>query len=72
MIISWLESISQSIVTGLKYIWWLLSGTVRLGTMLTESVNIFAEILDFFPAAITSTLIAICGGLIVFRIFGRS
>lgn len=72
VIISWLESLVQSIFMGIQFIFWLLGGLVNLGTVMTESINIFAEILGFLPGVVTSTMVAVCGGLIVFRIFGRS
>ena len=72
VIISWLESLVQSVLSCIKFVFWLLGGLVNLGTVMTESINIFAEILEFLPGIVTSTMIAVCGGLIVFRIFGRS
>ena len=72
VIISWLESLVQSIFMGIQFIFWLLGGLVNLGTVMTESINIFSEILRFLPGAVTSTMVAGCGGLVVFRIFGRS
>lgn len=71
-IISWLESLVQSVFTGIQFIFWLLSGLVNLGTIMTESINVFGEILRFLPEVVVSAMIAVCGGLIVFRIFGRS
>lgn len=72
VIISWLESLVDSIFTGIQFLFWLLGGLVNLGTVMTESINIFSEILQFLPGVVTSTMIAVCGGLVVFRIFGRS
>lgn len=72
VIIAWLESLVQSIFMGIKFIFWMLGGLLNLGTVMTESINIFAEILEFLPSVVTSTMIAVCGGLVVFRIFGRS
>lgn len=72
VIMAWLESLVQSFFMVFKFIGWLLGGLVNLGTIMTESINIFSEILDILPYSIASTLIAICGGLVVFRILGRS
>lgn len=72
VVISWLESLVQSIFMGIQFIFWLLGGLVNLGTVMTESINIFSEVLRFLPGVVTSTMIAVCGGLIVFRILGRS
>lgn len=72
VIIAWLESLVQSIFMGIKFLFWMLGGLLNLGTVMTESINIFAEILEFLPSVVTSTMIAVCGGLVVFRIFGRS
>lgn len=72
VIISWLESLVQSIFMVIQFVFWLLGGLVNLGTVMMESINIFAEILRFLPATVTSTMVAVCGGLVVFRIFGRS
>lgn len=71
-IVAFLESLIQSVFMIIQFIFWLLGGLVNLGTMMTESINIYAEILQFFPSVITSALVAICGGLVVLRIFGRS
>lgn len=72
VIVSFFESLVQSVFMGIKYIFWLLQGLLNLGTIMTESTNIFAEILSFLNPVVTSTMIAVCGGLVVFRIFGRS
>lgn len=72
VIVAWLESLIQSFFMVFKFIGWLLGGLVNLGTVMTESINIFSEILDILPEVVVSTMVAICGGLIVFRILGRS
>ena len=65
-------SFIQSSFMIIKYIFWMLGGLVNLGAVMTESINIFAEILEFLPTVVTTTMIAVCGGLVVFRILGRS
>lgn len=62
----------QSIFMVIKFIFWFLGGLVNLGTVMTESINILAEIFEFLPTVVTTTMIAVCGGLIVFRVLGRS
>ena len=65
-------SLIEGIWSILRVIFWLISGLVNLVGVLTDSINILADVLQFFPVSISSTLVAILGGLVVFRIFGRS
>lgn len=71
-ITSFLQAFFNSIATILRFIFWFLRGTLNTATVMTESLNIFGEIIDFLPAAITGMLVSVMGGLIVFRILGRS
>ena len=69
---SFLQAFFNSIATLLRFIFWFLRGLLNSVTVMTESVNIFGEIIDFLPAAVATTMLAVMGGLIAFRIFGRS
>lgn len=71
-ITSFLQAFFNSIATILRFIFWFLRGILNTATVMTESLNIFGEIIDFLPAAITGMLVSVMGGLIVFRILGRS
>lgn len=72
VIIKYIGSLLEAGITGVQYIIWLVGGLVNLGAVMSESTILFREVLEFFPYSVSSTLIAMCGGLIVFRIFGRS
>ena len=72
VIFAYLESFANAVAAGFHYLIWLISGLGNLATVMTESLNILEDVLGFFPNSITSTLIAMLGGLIVLRIFGRS
>lgn len=51
---------------------WLVCGLLDMGEMLMESVSVFSTVIKFFPQAVVTSLTAVCGGLVVLRIFGRS
>lgn len=72
VIIKYIGAVLEAAITGVQYIVWLVGGLVNLGSVMSESMNLFREVLEFFPFSVSSTLIAMCGGLIVLRIFGRS
>ena len=55
-----------------KIIGWWIMGVVDLGEMFVQSLPVFTDIFSFFPVGVSSALIAVCGGLLVLRIFGRS
>ena len=61
-----------SIRSFFKIIFWWLRGIVDLGEMFNASISILVDVFDFFPAAVVSSLMAVCGGLLVLRLFGRS
>lgn len=72
VIFAYLSSLFHGFVTLFKYIIWLISGVVNLGAIMTESVTIMGDVMQFFPSVISSTLVAMLGGLVVLRILGRS
>lgn len=51
---------------------WLFSGLVTLARMMDDSISILTTVLKFFPFEVYTAIIAVFGGLIVLRIFGRS
>lgn len=53
-------------------IFWWIRGIVDLGAMFNASIGILVDVFDFFPTAVVSSLMAVCGGLLVLRLFGRS
>ena len=68
-----LLSLFEAGLRGFQVLLWLIGGLVNLCSVFSESINIFMEILSsFLPTAVSTTMIAVCGGLIVFRILGRS
>lgn len=72
VILSWLESIIQVVFMLIKLVFWILRGLFNMITMMTESINIFSEILGFLPGTVVSVMLALCALLIVLRILGRS
>lgn len=72
VIISYLQSFGEAALAGFQYLIWLISGLGNLVTMMGESIVIMEDVLQFFPNAVSSTLISMLGGLVVLRIFGRS
>lgn len=71
-IITAITTIVNLIVGLFKIIGWWLMGIVDLGEMFVQSLPIFTDVFSFFPVHVASALIAVCGGLLVLRIFGRS
>lgn len=67
-----LVNLIYSIRSFFKIIIWWIQGIVDLGEMFNASIGILVDVFDFFPAAVVSSLMAICGGLLVLRLFGRS
>lgn len=61
-----------SIRSFFKIIFWWIRGIVDLGGMFNASIGILVDVFDFFPVAVVSSLMAVCGGLLVLRLFGRS
>lgn len=61
-----------SIRSFFKIIFWWIQGIVDLGGMFNVAIGILVDVFDFFPAAVVSSLLAVCGGLLVLRLFGRS
>ena len=51
---------------------WLFDGLIWMIGMMVKSVSMFGTVLNIFPAGVVSCITAVCGGLIVLRIFGRS
>ena len=72
VIISYLQSMGEAFLAGFQYLIWMFTGMGNLATMMGESIVIMEDVLQFFPRAVSSTLISMLGGLIVLRIFGRS
>ena len=72
VIFSYLQSFGEAIAAGVQYLIWMITGMGNLATMMQESIVIMEDVLQFFPNAVSSTLISMLGGLIVLRIFGRS
>lgn len=72
VIFAYLESLANACAAGIQYLIWLITGLGNLATVMGESIVILEDVLQFFPGTISSTIIGMCGGLIVFRIFGRS
>lgn len=72
VIYEWFVALLDSIKSVIHFLFWLVEGLVNLASVFTQSINIFEDVLMFFPDVIVSTLVAILGGLLVFRILGRS
>lgn len=68
VIINWIESVVQFFFMLFKLIVWLLGGVANLGIVLTESVNILMEVMDFLPDVVSTCLVAVCGILVTLRI----
>ena len=71
-VIKGITTIVNFIVALFKIIGWWIMGVVDLGEMFVQAMPIFTDIFSFFPVAVASALIAVCGGLLALRIFGRS
>lgn len=69
---TFLQTLVDAGLTGIQYLVWLVSGLGNLAAMMSESIVIMEDVLQFFPTVVSSTLISMLGGLIVLRIFGRS
>lgn len=67
-----LVSLAYSIRSFIKIVFWWFQGITDLGEMFNAAVGILVDVFDFFPAAVVSSLMAVCGGLLVLRLFGRS
>lgn len=67
-----LNALTGGLLTLIRYVIWLVTGLSTLTATMFESIDIVGDVLGFFPHTISSTIIAMLGGLIVFRIFGRS
>lgn len=66
------NALTGGLLTIVRYVIWLVSGISTLTMTMFESIDIVGDVLGFFPHTISSTLIAMLGGLVVFRILGRS
>ena len=51
---------------------WLAQGLLSIAGMMTEAIAVFGSVMRLFPFGVASAITAVCGGLIVLRIFGRS
>lgn len=71
VIITWLESLVQSIFMIIKMGLWLMQGLLNFGTLLLGSVNILAEVMDILPAVVASSIMSACAILVILRIIGR-
>lgn len=67
-----LLSLLYSVRSFFKIIFWWVRGIVDLGGMFNAAVGILVDVFDFFPTMVVSSLMAVCGGLLVLRLFGRS
>lgn len=65
-------NVFRSLVNLVQVVFWLVEGVHRLAGMMINSISFFGETLDILPTAVASSMIAVCGGLVVLRIFGRS
>lgn len=71
-IIDFFSNLFDTIGNLFKLIFWWISGIFDLGEMFTSSINILVDVLDFFPVAVVSGLMAVCSVLLILRIFGRA
>lgn len=55
-----------------KIIFWWFNGIHGLASNFNAAIGILVDVFDFFPAVVVSSLMAVCGGLLVLRLFGRS
>lgn len=70
LIINWIESIVQFFFMLFKLLGWVLGGLLNLGTVLMETVNVFTEVMDFLPDAVSMSLVSFCAILVTLRILG--
>lgn len=71
VIITWLESLVQSVFMAIKMLLWTFQGLLNFGTVLMGSVNILAEVMEILPAIVASSIMSACAILVVLRILGR-
>ena len=55
-----------------KILWWWICGIFDLADMFNTATTVLVDVFDFFPQAVVASLMAVCGGLLVLRLFGRS
>lgn len=67
-----LVQLIYSIRSFFKIIFWWISGITDLAGNFNAAIGILVDVFDFFPAVVVSSLMAVCGGLLVLRLFGRS
>ena len=67
-----LVQLIYSIRSFFKIIFWWFSGITDLAANFNAAIGILVDVFDFFPAVVVSSLMAVCGGLLVLRLFGRS
>lgn len=67
-----LISIGYSIRNFFKIIFWWISGIFDLADMFNTATTVLVDVFDFFPKVVVASLMAVCGGLLVLRLFGRS
>lgn len=53
-------------------IFWWISGIVNLAGMFNTATTVLVDVFSFFPNVVVASLMAVCGGLLILRIFGRS
>lgn len=71
-IIDALLAIANSIRTLFELRIWLFEGLHWMIGMMVNGIGVLGNVLRIFPEMFVGCVVAVCGGLVVLRIFGRS
>lgn len=65
-------NVISAIFSIIEMLIWVISGLDDVITLISSALDSLLTMLDIFPVNAASALMAVCGGLFVLRIFGRS
>lgn len=51
---------------------WVFNGILQLAASMDDAISVLTSVLKFFPFEVYTAIVAVFGGLVVLRIFGRS
>lgn len=51
---------------------WVFTGILRLASTMDDAISVLTSVLKIFPFEVYTAIVAVFGGLVVLRIFGRS